>query len=111
MSQLQTCAADCACNNAVLTSLNCVATDAGTQDSCFRSYPNGLSAVASMPAGEALGLCLLSKASGCGAMVVGDGGTDGGDAATTTDAATDAASDAAAKDAETTDAATDASDQ
>ena len=101
-AELTACAADCICNNAVLTSLECVALDAGTQQGCFESAPNGLGSVdmTDTAAGE-LGVCLLNVGSSCGATVVTDAGTDG-----STDGGTkeDAASDAAITDAATGDA-------
>jgi hypothetical protein len=106
--QLTKCEADCTCNLAVLTSLECVATDAGTQQGCFMTAPGGLGPLATNQtnpnaAATALGVCLLNVGTKCGADVTVDGGdagttdaatTDGGDAATTVDSGTDAAADA-----------------
>jgi hypothetical protein len=58
MAQVVACAADCACNNAVLAALQCVATG-GSQTTCFAP----LASVG--PNGTALGLCLLMSTSGC----------------------------------------------
>jgi hypothetical protein len=113
-AQLTACAADCACNLAVLTSLECVATDAGTQQGCFQTFPMGLGPLATASTNSAatgLGVCLLNVGTKCGADVVVDGGDAGGDAGTKEDAASDASTGDAATDAATTvDAAADAGD-
>jgi hypothetical protein len=104
-TSLTACAANCECNNAVLTALNCVATDAGTQTACFTNALTPI-ALTVVPAGQ-VGVCLPNMGAACGAMVVTDAGTDG---STDGGAKEDAASDAATTDAATNDAATDAGD-
>lgn len=102
-TSLIACAADCTCNNAVLTALDCVATDAGTQTACFTNALTPI-ALTHIAAGE-VGACLQSGGMSCGATVVTDGGLDGStDSGAKEDAATDAASDAETSDAATGDA-------
>jgi hypothetical protein len=86
-TDLQACAADCACNNALLTALSCTA-EAGatpTQAETFACFTPALS-VPSAPMD--LSACLISAGQSCAGFVV-DGGTDGA-------AATDGGSDAGA---------------
>jgi hypothetical protein len=86
-TQLTACAANCYCNNAILTALQCSAPDAAAAMGCFTT---ALTAIVSTDSTDesAVGSCLIANTS------TGDGGaaSDAGDAATTTsDAATDAA--------------------
>jgi hypothetical protein len=76
MAQLVACASECACNNATLAALQCVATG-GSQMTCFTPVAtagtNGLPVVT----------CLLTSTSACAPTLdaasegPGDGGADG----------------------------------
>lgn len=79
-SAFTACSNECACNNALLTGLNCIATDAGTATQCFTNAVEGL------PVGDTnfapLATCLMANAKGCAGIIL-DSGLDG---ATTPDA-------------------------
>ena len=86
-TQLTACAANCYCNNAILTALQCSAPDASAAMGCFTTALTAIVATDSTDE-SAVGSCLIANTG------TGDAGaaTDAGDAATTTsDAATDAA--------------------
>jgi hypothetical protein len=73
-TSLTACGADCECNNAILTALNCIAMDAGTTTACF-----GPVSSSAEPATTAVLTCLLANSTCMSAT--GDGGTgDGGTA-------------------------------
>jgi hypothetical protein len=82
---LAACAADCLCNDAVLSALQCTATDGGNQQTCFAGLASLSGAME--PAGTATLECLVGDASvPCQSATAptGDGGTP--DAAPATDA-------------------------
>ncbi len=84
MPSLTACAADCKCNNDILTALNCVAMDAGSTTTCF-----GPVSSAGTPTDTAVLTCLLAN-SAC-MTAGGEGGTDGGSPeAATSEAGADA---------------------
>jgi hypothetical protein len=66
-SQLDACAADCNCNNAIVTALACVATG-GSMFSCFSS------AASTNANAQAVGICLLGASGTCG--IAPDGSAD-----------------------------------
>jgi len=74
MAQLLGCASECACNNAALAALQCVATG-GSQMTCFiplaTAGTNGLPVVS----------CLLTATSGCGSNLDAGSGPGAGGAA------------------------------
>jgi hypothetical protein len=84
-TDLQACAADCACNNALLTALACTA-DAGAMATMAQTFACFTPALSVPSAPMDLSACLISASQSCAGFVI-DGGTDGGDSGT---AATDA---------------------
>jgi hypothetical protein len=102
-TSLTACAADCACNNAVLTALECVvmaggatATPAQTA-ACFTSNLGPLYSGSEAAIAGPLAMCLQTMSQGCAmqGMEGGtDGGSEGGDAATASDATGDSTTDA-----------------
>jgi hypothetical protein len=68
MTQLVACAADCACNNAVIAALQCVPTG-GSQMTCFAPV------ITAGPTGMAVAICLFTSTSACSASP--DAGSDG----------------------------------
>jgi hypothetical protein len=104
-AELTACAADCPCNNAVLTALQCIATmGAAATTSCFTT---GFTPIIADTTVTPLVTCLQGHSAGCGGPVV-DGGPDAHSDAPTGDApAGDAPTgDAPASDAPTGDAPT-----
>ena len=84
-TSLTACGADCECNNAILTALNCIAMDAGTTTACF-----GPVSMSSAPTTAAVLTCLLANAQCMNPG--GDGGT--GDGGTSEAGPTEAGADA-----------------
>jgi hypothetical protein len=95
MTSLTACAADCECNNAVLTALECVITAGGagaTPAQTTACFTSNLGPLISGPKGSIAGplaTCLMTMSQGCAAQGM-EGGTDGsssgGDSATASDA-------------------------
>jgi hypothetical protein len=110
-ASLTACAADCVCNNAVLTALGCVISSGGATatpaqtTACFTSNVGPLiTDPIEGPIAGPLATCLMSMSQGCATQGMEggtDGGSDGGDSATASDAngdsamASDATSDSA----------------
>jgi hypothetical protein len=101
-TSLTACAADCECNNAVLTALECVVTAGGAgatpaqTAACFTSNIGPLLSGPDAPIAGPLATCLMTMSQGCATQGM-EGGTDGssgGDSATASDATGDSASDA-----------------
>jgi hypothetical protein len=69
MAQLVACASECACNNAVLGALQCVATGGG-QTTCFAPVATG-----GGTNGASVAICLYMSTSGCSPNL--DAGSDG----------------------------------
>jgi hypothetical protein len=82
---LTACSSDCSCNNAVLTALECIATDGGGAQACFtKTIP---SIMAGDPNTTPLITCLTNAGPPCAGIVITDGGKDGStDSGSTTDA-------------------------
>jgi hypothetical protein len=93
MGGLTACGADCTCNAAVFSALECVANDGGGTTACFT---NALTPVISDMAVLAFATCLQSApVTACASGgTKGDGGTDGG-----TDSGTDSGTDGGIADA------------
>jgi hypothetical protein len=76
MGGLTACGADCTCNAAVFSALQCVASDGGSTTACFT---NALTPVISDMAVLTFATCLQSApVSMCAGLPVGDGGKEGG---------------------------------
>jgi hypothetical protein len=107
-TSLTACAADCECNNAVLTALECVVTAGGsgaTPAQTAACFTSNLGPLINGPQGSIVmpvATCLMTMSQGCAeqGMEGGtDGGSDGGDSATASDATGEASDSATASDA------------
>jgi hypothetical protein len=98
-TSLTACAADCECNNAVLTALECVVMAGGSSatpaqtTACFTSNLGPLISSPDAPIAGPVASCLMTMSQGC-AMQGMEGGTDGGDGGGDSATASDSASDA-----------------
>jgi hypothetical protein len=99
-ASLTACAADCVCNNAVLTALECVIMKGGASATmaqtiaCFTSNVGPLTTGPEAPIAGPAATCLMMNSQGCATQGMEggtDGGSDGGDSATASDATSDSA--------------------
>jgi hypothetical protein len=99
-ASLTACAADCVCNNAVLTALECVVMNGGASatpaqtTACFTSNVGPLISGPEASIVGPVATCLMTMAQGCATQGMEggtDGGSDGGDSATASDATGDSA--------------------
>jgi hypothetical protein len=84
-TSLTACAADCNCNNQVLTALNCIASDAGSATTCFMP----VSAILTKPQSDVIA-CLVANSACMSAKADGGAGDGGPTEAGPTEAGADA---------------------